>query len=217
MKEIFTKEQFEFFEKLKDLKEVLDHFWFKMFWCTALALQVWHRKSEYFDFISSQFFEPNELVKKISDKIWKIQILQIENNTLSFSWNWVFISFFWWINHLLLDKKVELEDISLISKRDILAMKISAILNRSTTKDFFDIAYCLKFENFTLKSIIKDFYLKYWEMWENFSLELILKSLSYTKDAELKNIYVLKNKDFWWKSVLDKSSEIILKNIKKYF
>lgn len=216
MKQIFTKQQFIFFEKLETLKDILDFYWFKMFWGTWLALQIFHRKSEDFDFITNKNFDPNILAEKISKIIWKIEILQIEKNTLTFSWNWVFISFFWWFTHLTLEKNIKLKNIYLISKRDILAMKISAILNRSTTKDFFDIAYCLKFENFSIKEIIKDFYLKYWKMWENFSLQLILKSLSFTEDAELKNIFILKNTDLFWKNILEKSSEIIINNIKKY-
>lgn len=215
-KEIFTEKQFEFFEKLENFREIFWEFEFKMFWWTWLALQIWHRKSEDFDFITQKNFDSQKLAEKIFEKIWKIEILQLEKNTLTFSWNWVLVSFFWWFLHKKIWEDFEINFLKIYSIDDILAMKISAILNRSTTKDFFDLAYSLEFENKNLEKIIQNFYEKYWEMWKNFPLNLILKSISYIEDAELKEIFILKQKKFFWKKILEKSNEIILKNIKKY-
>ncbi len=63
--------------------------------------------------------------------------------------------------------------------RDIAAMKVNAITNRGTRKDFVDLAFLL--ERFSLNEIF-DFYVR---KYPEASPTLALRSLSYFVDAEM--------------------------------
>jgi|GEM_PF-122450 len=71
-----------------------------------------------------------------------------------------------------------LEGIRLASKLDIAAMKINAITNRGTRKDFYDLYELLK--EFSLKEIIDSYKQKY----KIDNVEMALRSLIYFSDAE---------------------------------
>ena len=73
------------------------------------------------------------------------------------------------------------EGIRLASKRDIAAMKINAITNRGTRKDFYDLYELLK--EFNLREIINSYQQKY--NVEN--LGIVLRSLIYFLDADNDN------------------------------
>lgn len=73
------------------------------------------------------------------------------------------------------------ESIRLASKRDIAAMKINAITNRGTRKDFYDLYELLK--EFNLREIINSYQQKY--NVEN--LGIVLRSLIYFLDADNDN------------------------------
>ena len=85
-----------------------------------------------------------------------------------------------------LDKKITERNITLASIKDIAAMKLSAITNRGTKKDFIDLYYLLK--QYSLKQMLGFYAVKY----NNASTFMVLKSLSYFEDAEeevLPNIF----------------------------
>ena len=71
-----------------------------------------------------------------------------------------------------------LEGIRLASKLDIAAMKVNAITNRGTRKDFYDLYELLK--EFSLKEIIDS----YKEKYKIDNVEMALRSLIYFSDAE---------------------------------
>ena len=77
-----------------------------------------------------------------------------------------------------LDDCLTLDGIQLASKSDIAAMKVSAIINRGTKKDFIDLYYLLK--EFTLSQILELYMRKY----PDGSEFIALKSLTYFEDAE---------------------------------
>jgi len=63
--------------------------------------------------------------------------------------------------------------------KDIAAMKLSAITNRGTKKDFIDLYYLLK--HYSLEQMVSFYTTKYGES----SVFMVLKSLTYFDDAEL--------------------------------
>ena len=77
-----------------------------------------------------------------------------------------------------LDAPITIDGLSLASCRDIAAMKLSAITNRGTRKDFVDIAFLLN--KFSLQDMLQ-FYKDKFSDGEIFS---VLKSLAYFTDAE---------------------------------
>ncbi len=66
----------------------------------------------------------------------------------------------------------------MLSKEDIIPMKLSAIGNRGSKKDFFDIYFLLK--EFTMKNMFELFEAKF----PNVNYFHILKSLAYFEDAD---------------------------------
>ena len=77
-----------------------------------------------------------------------------------------------------IDEMVELEGVRLAGLKDIAAMKIAAITNRGSKKDFIDLHFLL--DHFSMKEIM-DLYLK---KYPDGSAFLAYKSLSYFEDAE---------------------------------
>ena len=77
-----------------------------------------------------------------------------------------------------LEPAVELAGIRLASLKDIAAMKIAAITNRGTKKDFVDIYFLLNV--FSLRQILEFYSAKYADS----NLFMVLRSLVYFEDAE---------------------------------
>lgn len=208
-----------FFQKLKNLSKNLEQKEFYLIGGTALAFYLNHRKSIDFDFASPQSFQPNNLLEEINTVFQQVAITQHEPNTLSFSWQNVKISFFGGITQSLISPLTPYHHIKLASKQDISAMKIRTIFSRSTVKDYFDLAWLLEFDHFTINQLIQNFYQKYAEQGRQFSQELILKTLAYTEDTEDSVIEIIGQKEFWGNTnqqVLEKISQIINLHIKKF-
>jgi len=88
------------------------------------------------------------------------------------------------------------ENIRLASSKEIAAMKIAAIINRGTKKDFVDLNELLKI--FSLQQIF-DFYL---QKFSDSSIFFALKSIVYFEDAdEQKMPFMFKNID--WQTIKD--------------
>lgn len=146
---------------------------------TGLALQLGHRDSVDFDFFTSKNFDNAKLFETIKNQFanYKIKKIQDESGTLSIILSSkIKISFFYFSNKLI-DKKVKTEYFDIASIRDIAAMKMWAIINRATSKDYIDLYFILK--NFKITQVISDFKVKFPEVDEN----LALKSLVYFKDV----------------------------------
>jgi predicted nucleotidyltransferase component of viral defense system len=80
--------------------------------------------------------------------------------------------------HLDADHEILAKELEMAGLQDISAMKLSAITNRGTKKDFVDIYFLL--QRFTLKELL-DFYS---EKYINSSVFMVLRSLCYFDDAE---------------------------------
>jgi len=78
----------------------------------------------------------------------------------------------------LINPPVISEGIRLLSKEDIIPMKLSAVANRGSKKDFYDVYYLL--QEYSLKEMISLFEKKF-SCYNNFH---VIKSLTYFEDAE---------------------------------
>ncbi|GHV17649.1 hypothetical protein AGMMS49938_18530 [Fibrobacterales bacterium] len=144
---------------------------------TALALQLGHRNSIDLDFFGkidanheTIVVELNKLGHKVSSMqdskiIHQFLVGKIKIDIVNYPYEWI-------------DNSIEEDGVKMASLKDIAAMKLSAITNRGTKKDFIDIYTLLK--HFTLKEM----FTFYEEKYKDGSIFNVIRSLSYFEDAE---------------------------------
>lgn len=142
---------------------------------TALALQLGHRTSVDLDFFGSwqplealedELAQCGQLVKQ--DSTSRLQFFDIDGvkvDCVTYDYPW-------------LEGPIEEDGIRLASLKDIGALKINAITNRGSRKDFVDIAFLL--DIYSLEEIFGWYLAKY----GNVNPALALRSLVYFIDAE---------------------------------
>jgi len=149
---------------------------------TALALQIFHRKSLDLDFFSSITFEPGKIIDELNLIFGKkVKVRSLEKGTLHVNINDSMVSFLEFIYPLLNKEQKRIYGVKVAGIEDIAAMKLSAIHGRGSKKDFFDIFFILK-DLFSLAEIIL-FYRKKFSMLKE-DVYLLLKSLTYFENAE---------------------------------
>ena len=143
---------------------------------TALALQLGHRKSVDLDFFGSIDASLQEIALELSEfasvsplsesKMMRFLIVDgVKVDIVNYPYLWI-------------DKPVIEDGITLAGIKDIAAMKLSAITNRGTRKDFVDFYFLLKL--FSFDELINFYVQKY----SDAQLFTTLKSLTYFNDAE---------------------------------
>lgn len=170
------KSQIELLKKLMSLEELSEYC---LVGGTNLALRYEHRISidlDIFRYNPSANIEENMAISNMIKKVFPTaEIISINK-----------IGIFLYIGEVKVDIieypfpffEVEIiKGIRLASKSDISAMKISAITNRGSRKDFYDLHELLK--EFTLKEIFDNYQRKY----NIDNLEMAKRSLIYFEDA----------------------------------
>ncbi len=143
---------------------------------TALALQLGHRKSIDLDMFGTIGASPEEIqeackeageleISKTSKNINIYWVDGIKVDCVNYPYEW-------------LDDCHVIDGVRLASVNDIAAMKISAIINRGTKKDFIDLHFLLK--EMSLNQILDLYDQKY----PDGSRFIAIKSLTYFEDAE---------------------------------
>lgn len=143
---------------------------------TALALQLGHRKSIDLDFFGNFETSLEELTTILSEfstvtpvsssRMTRFLVVDgVKVDIVSYPYGWI-------------DNPVSAEGVVLAGIKDIAAMKLSAITNRETKKDFIDYYFLLK--RYSLKELIELYRQKY----SDAQLFTSIKSLSYFDDAE---------------------------------
>ncbi len=147
---------------------------------SCLSLHFGHRISVDFDFFTRTSFKGKVIAEKLR-KIGDFKLQEAgEKDTLLGLFNNVKFSLFFY-DYPLLFKPYKLEEIFLADPRDVAAMKLVAIMDRGTKKDFIDLFFLVK------KGIsIDDAFGFYEKKYKNLSNNLysLIKSLSYFEDAE---------------------------------
>ena len=122
---------------------------------TALALIHGHRKSIDLDFFGTEKIDSEDLLAflqtigtvrefKTSKKIHSLFLDDVKIDIVCYPYEWI-------------DAPLMEENVRLASSKEIAAMKVAAIINRGTKKDFVDLNELLKL--FSLQQIF-DFYLQ---------------------------------------------------------
>lgn len=143
---------------------------------TALALQIGHRKSVDLDFFGKMDASLDEISIELSNfadvnplsssKAMRFLIVDgVKVDIVNYPYLWI-------------DEPVREDGVILAGVKDISAMKLSAITNRGTKKDFIDLYFLLK--TYSFNELI-DFYLR---KYSDAQLFTVLKSLTYFVDAE---------------------------------
>ncbi len=166
-------------ELLKKLQKMSEFSKLRLVGGTSLALQTGHRKSVDIDLFGKIDFENYNILPELN-KVGPLVILKQSKNINIFLIDEIKVDFvncfYEWI-----DKPINEDGLILASKRDIAAMKLAAVTGRGNKKDFIDIFFLS--EEFSLKEM-PDFYMK---KYPDDSQFLVLKSLTYFKDAEKMN------------------------------
>lgn len=146
---------------------------------TAVALRCGHRRSEDFDWFAPALPRPDALLSDLQAQGLPLQETQIEAGTVISRIEGVKISFFEYRYPLLgaLGSWPE-NDTDIASVRDLGAMKLLAIAQRGSRKDFVDV-YELLQNGAVLRLMLEDFR-------EKFKTDSIsaLRGLTYFDDAE---------------------------------
>lgn len=144
---------------------------------TSLALQYGHRLSVDLDFFSKEIFDHEEILLNIKS-LGKIEVVSRSKYINCFFINDVKVDFvslpYEWI-----DEPIIYGSLRLASIKDIAAMKLAAITNRGSKKDFIDLALLIQ------KLGLRQMMAFYHEKYPDGMGMMVLRSLVYFHDAEV--------------------------------
>lgn len=144
---------------------------------TSLALRLGHRMSLDVDLFTLDDFDEMQLVGILRDQ-YELTALETEKNTIRTLINNIKVDFISH-NYPIVKPLDTIDGIRMASLEDVAAMKINAISNRGSKKDFWDYAALLTY--FTTEDMLSFFQAKYFgaNAWH------AEKSLSFFDDAEI--------------------------------
>lgn len=177
---------------------------------TALSLYLGHRKSIDIDLFSNFGFDTSQLLENLQQD-FDFEIFSTATNTLKGSINQVKIDF---IAHRYpnIYDPLRIDNISLLSIQDILAMKLNAIATSGQrSKDFIDIYFALN--EFDLEDML-DFYKR---KYKQTNVVHVLKSLIWFGDVDLSDWPVLLlEPNLKWKDIKSKIEAAVQETIQKH-
>lgn len=146
--EFISENTRDVFNKLSDEKFLNDY---TLVGGTALSLQLRHRLSEDLDFIYDGDFLKSSLIKKFVDKKFKgsYKIIRQDNDhQLDFIINDVKVTFFTndsiMISFNVKDHSVKYRQTNVATPEIIAVMKVNALSQRNTIRDYYDLYYISK-------------------------------------------------------------------------
>ena len=145
---------------------------------TALALHIGHRISVDLDFFTQEKFDE----KKVSLELSSIKQLEEAGKSWRTVWGNVGKTKFsiFYYEYPLLEQTIAFKGIQILGKKDIAAMKIHALEDRGTKRDFIDAFFLAR--EFGLEKMFAFYDQKYNSLEDH--LYTILRSLDYFADAE---------------------------------
>lgn len=160
---------------IEKIEDFLLNYKFYLAGGTAIYYYLNHRESEDLDFFTN--YEVNFIKEQFRFKDYRIDL--IKNDTLYINIENIKISLFYYPYPLIYPLK-KINNIYIADLKDILLMKIIAIIQRGSKKDFIDVYFILKELNINLEQLIDLFKQKY----GNYNKTILLKALVYFDDAD---------------------------------
>lgn len=146
---------------------------------SALALHLGHRISVDFDFFTPKHFKADKIAQEMAS-IGSFKLETLDKDTLLGTFEKVKYSLFYY-KYPLIAKTINFNGINLADSKDIAAMKIAAVSDRGTKKDFVDL-YILSEKGTSLEDCFKYYDQKYKALANN--IYTIIKCLTYFEDAK---------------------------------
>ncbi|OGM33748.1 hypothetical protein A3D00_04095 [Candidatus Woesebacteria bacterium RIFCSPHIGHO2_02_FULL_38_9] len=145
---------------------------------TALALLIGHRISVDLDFFTQKEFDESQLSTSLhvypefteQQKSWRTILGKIGETSISL----------FYYKYPLLEKTTNFEGIQIVGMKDLSAMKINAIEDRGTRRDFIDLFFLTK--KYSVDEMLNFYDNKYGVLEEH--LYSIIRALNYFDDAE---------------------------------
>lgn len=153
--ETVSSDLIDVLKKLMKLNELNS---FRLVGGTSLALQIGHRKSIDIDLFTNTEFDQENLLKVLEETFSSFTLIWKNQHGLTSQINSVKVDFFNWHTPFI-KNVINADDLRLMDKEEIGAMKLGTITGRKEKKDFFDIAFLL--EEFSLKHLLNLFKIKY--------------------------------------------------------
>lgn len=146
---------------------------------TALALHLGHRLSVDLDFFTKEEFDEKVLVQNLKN----LPEFKEEGTAWRTVWGKIGSTKFslFYYQYPLIKQIIPFDGIQILDKADIAAMKIHAIEERGTRRDFVDLYFLAK--EFALEQMLKFYDQKYGVLTEH--LYIIFRSLDYFAEAEI--------------------------------
>ena len=194
-------------ELLKKLMAVRELQSFSLVGGTALALKYGHRKSIDLDLFSSENFDNENIATIIAKNFPAFSYRNLNNPIGVFGFiDNIKVDFVKHYHHPLLEPADIYDGIRILNDKDIIAMKINAILRRGVKKDFWDLAELL--QHYSLRDCI-NFYNK---KFKNQSLAIsIPQAIIFFDDAEESEAPVSLKNQTW-----DAVKKTIQKKVNEY-
>ncbi len=163
---------------------------------TALALQVGHRMSLDLDFFNSEGRRASDWSDRLAQH-GETRVIHTSTNICVYSIAGIKVDVVS-VKHPWLEPELVEDGIRLASKLDIAAMKLAAVTNRGTRKDFVDLSFLL--DEFGLDEML----VAYSRRCPEGTLFLVAKSLAFFDDAEEEPMPVM---------LLDRSWETVRESV----
>lgn len=173
---------------LEGLQAPLLHSGFALAGGTSLALRLGHRLSVDLDFFTVDPFDPEALAGRLGHG--QDHITGMATGTLQLRVNGVKVEF---LRHAYpqLAPHDGGEGVRMWSLQDVVAMKLNAVSNRGSKKDFYDLVALL--EHFRLPDMLGLYKAKY----RPASMMMVIRSLAWFEDAEAEPDPISLNKTSW--------------------
>jgi hypothetical protein len=145
----------------------------------ALALELGHRRSHDFDWFTRNTLRPTDLLRDVQSLGFPVSVRQNDEGTFLGQVGGVDYSVFRY-RYELVERPIEYEGCLLASPTDIAAMKMTAIVQRATKRDYVDLYALLESKSVTLKDTVSSMRRKY----PGVDPRLALRALTYFDDVD---------------------------------
>ena len=166
-----------------------------------MALQIGHRVSIDLDLFTPEDYDKDMLIQAL-DEEFEFSIVSEENRMLISYVNQIKVDFVK-MSYPILFPPLLVEGVRMLDIKDIAPMKLKAITQRGSKKDFFDLYYLL--ESMPLERILELFKKKF----KQYEVFHVIKSLGYFEDAEQYADPVVFDKTVSWEKVKSRITKAV--------